>query len=117
MSDPPDGGDRAVQVSPLRPEQFGEAVALIAVRLPAQTRTEVGLPFESPGLFQTRVLHGATDARGRLIGVGLLLRPSFAPVHRSSLRAVVAREHEGQGVGTALRSSLLSSSSPCCPLA
>lgn len=102
-----DDADHGFAIAPLTPAQSDEAIALIATRLPALIRTEVGLPFQCPGLFETRTLHGATDLHGRLMGVGMLTRPSFVPVHRGGLRAVVARKHEGRGVGTALRSALL----------
>ncbi len=99
--------DPHVTVGPLGPERFGEAVALLRSRLPHLTAAEAELPFVSPEVFPVRVLHGATDEHGQLVGVGLVLRPSFAPVERCALRAVVARAHEGVGVGTALRTSLL----------
>jgi GNAT superfamily N-acetyltransferase len=96
-----------VPVRPLETQRVAEAIELITVRLPHITRTEAGLPFESPEIFPLRVCHTAHDEHDRIIGVGLVQRPGFAPQHRCGLRVIVARDRERTGVGSALRASLL----------
>ena len=100
----------AVTVRPLDTHRVAEALALVRERLPHLPPTEAGLPFESNGLFPLLVRHTAhleLDGRDRIVGVGLLQRPGFAPPYRCALRVIVAREHEDSGVGSALRASLL----------
>lgn len=84
-----------------------EVIALITARLPHLPRVEAGLPFESPELFPIRVCHTAHDEHDRIIGVGALQRPGFAPAHRCALRIIVTRDRQRGGVGSALRASLL----------
>jgi GNAT superfamily N-acetyltransferase len=100
-------GPLAITVQPLETQRLDEAISLVCARLPHLPRTEAGPPFNSPQLFPLLVRHMALDDHDRIIGVGLVQQPGFAPPHRCGLRVIVARDSEGRGVGSALRASLL----------
>jgi GNAT superfamily N-acetyltransferase len=97
----------SVDVRPLDTQRVEEAIDTITRRLPHLSRVEAALPFESPDLFPLRVCHTAHDEHDRIVAVGLVQRPAFAPAQRCALRIIVARDAEGAGVGSALRASLL----------
>jgi GNAT superfamily N-acetyltransferase len=97
----------SVDVRPLDAQRVEEAIETITERLPHLPRVEAGLPFESPDLFPLRVCHTAHDEHDRIVAVGLVQRVVFAPPQRCALRIIVARDAEGAGVGSALRTSLL----------
>jgi GNAT superfamily N-acetyltransferase len=97
----------AVTVRPLEDDRIAEAVEVVCRRLPLMPRAEAAMPFESPEVFPLLVRLTAHDEDGRVVGVGFVQRPGFAPADRCGLRVVVSREVEGTGVGRALRASLL----------
>ena len=94
------------RVAPAPASRADEIVALTLDRLPRLTRTEVGWPFDKPEIFHGLVIEEALDRRDRLLGWGMTGRPAHVPRDRAQLRVVVAREHEGRGVGAALYQSL-----------
>jgi GNAT superfamily N-acetyltransferase len=97
----------AVTVRPLETERIAEAIEVVCARLPDLPRAEAAMPFESTELFPLLVRHTAHDGEDRIVGVGLVQRPGFAPPDRCGLRVIVAHDVEGSGVGAALRASLL----------
>ncbi|KRC89993.1 hypothetical protein ASE25_10855 [Terrabacter sp. Root85] len=97
----------SVTVTLASPAAHQDVIELVGARLQHLTRAEVAWPFESPEVFTHLVVAVARDDDEHLLGVGLSLRPTFAPPDRSMLRVVVARDHEGHGVGSALRRFLL----------
>ncbi|WP_020144323.1 GNAT family N-acetyltransferase [Terracoccus sp. 273MFTsu3.1] len=97
----------SITVALASPAAHAEVIELASARLQHLTRAEVAWPFESPEVFTHLVVAVARDDDEHLLGIGLSLRPTFAPPDRSMLRVVVARDHEGRGVGSALRRFLL----------
>jgi GNAT superfamily N-acetyltransferase len=102
---PPDPSE--LRTAPLPARRQEEALDLVCARQVHVTRTDVGWMFSSPELFEGLVAIEAVNRHGVMLGVGFTAHPRFAPLGRSFLRVIVAREHEGRGVGRALRASLL----------
>jgi GNAT superfamily N-acetyltransferase len=98
-----------IRVAALPPSRHREAVDLICARQPHVTRSEAGWLFEAPEVFEGVAAVEAVDRHGALLGVGFTAHARFAPEGRAFFRVVVAREHEGRGVGRALRETLLAS--------
>jgi GNAT superfamily N-acetyltransferase len=94
------------RIAPAPPSRAHEMIALTLDRLPRLTRAEVAWPFEKPEIFDGLVIEEALDRHDRLLGWGLTGRPAHLPRDRTHLRIVVAREHEGRGVGRALFQAL-----------
>ncbi|GAB3871173.1 GNAT family N-acetyltransferase [Terrabacter terrigena] len=96
-----------VRVVPLPASRQQEAVDLVCERLPHTTRGEAGWHFDAPEVFDGLASVEAVDRHGGMLGVGFTGHPRFAPDGRAFQRVVVAREHEGRGIGRALRQALL----------
>lgn len=96
-----------VRVVPLPPSRQQEAVDLVCGRLPHTTRGEAGWHFDAPEVFDGLASVEAVDRHGAMLGVGFTAHPHFAPEGRTFQRVIVAREHEGRGIGRALRHALL----------
>ena len=102
---PPDPSE--VRVAALPTGRRTEALDLVCARQVHVIRSDAGWVFTSPEMFEGLCAVEAVDRHGVMLGVGFTAHPRFAPTGRSFLRVVVAREHEGRGVGRELRSSLL----------
>jgi GNAT superfamily N-acetyltransferase len=96
-----------VRVAPLPAGRQQEAVDLVCARLPHVTRGEAGWHFDAPEVFDGLASVEAVDRHGTMLGVGFTGHPHFAPEGRAFQRVIVARQHEGRGVGRALRQGLL----------
>ena len=96
-----------VRVTLLPRARETEAVDLVCGRQRHVTRAEAGWVFEAPEVFQGLTALEAVDRHGAMLGVGFTAHPKFAPEGRSLVRVIVAREHEGRGVGRTLRAALL----------
>lgn len=85
-----------------------EIIALTLARLPQLTRAEVAWPFDKPETYHGLAIKEALDRHDQLLGWGLTGSAAHVPRDRTQLTIVVAREHEGRGVGRALYQALSS---------
>lgn len=96
-----------MKTRPADPNRYGDLIGLALARLPHTTRSELTRAFEAPEMFRLIVIEEAVDDEERLLGYGVLASPVLLPQGQAFLRVIVAREHEGQGVGRALRAALV----------
>jgi GNAT superfamily N-acetyltransferase len=85
-----------------------QVVELSQRRLPHQSRDEAAFMHEHPEAFDWLHRLVALDPASAVVGFAAVGRPHFMEPHRSFLRVVVAREHEGRGIGRMLRAEALS---------
>ncbi len=101
----PDAG--RVRLAPFAEHRVDEIVALIMSRLPHLSAGEARWVFEAGESIEDRAVIEALDQHDRLVGVAVTAHPAFAPTGRSFLRVVVSADHEGHGLGGALRAAAL----------
>jgi GNAT superfamily N-acetyltransferase len=94
-----------VRLAPFAEHRVDEIVDLTCARLPHLSAAEARWVFEAGDRIQSRAVIEALDAHDRLVAWAATAHPVFAPAGRSFLRVVVSAEHEGRGLGSALRAA------------
>jgi GNAT superfamily N-acetyltransferase len=96
-----------VRLAPLSPQRVDELVELSCTRLPHLSAHDARWMFDAGDLMQGLAVVEALDRRDRMIGWAATAHPTFAPEGRSFVRVLVGRDHEGRGIGSALRAAAM----------
>ncbi|MGW5237931.1 GNAT family N-acetyltransferase [Monashia sp. NPDC004114] len=96
-----------IRLAPFAEHRIDEVVDLTVARLPHLSAVEARWVFEAGANIEDRTVIEALDPHDKLVGVAVTAHPVFAPAGRSFLRVVVSADHEGHGLGSALRSAAL----------
>ena len=101
----PDAG--SIRLAPFAEHRVAEIVELTCARLPHMPAVEARWVFEAGEKLQGRTVVEALDQHDNLVGWAVTAHPVFAPAGRSFLRVLVSAEHEGHGLGSALRAAVI----------
>ena len=101
----PDAG--RIRLAPFAEHRVAEIIELTCARLPHMPAVEVRWVFEAGEKLQGRTVVEALDQHDNLVGWAVTAHPVFAPAGRSFLRVLVSAEHEGHGLGSALRAAVI----------
>lgn len=96
----------AVEIVDLPEGRLEEAFDLSVARVPQMTRVDAGWQYGAPETWRHLVGLVATDDRDRLLGWGWTARATFHDPDAAGIDVIVAAEHEGTGIGTALFAAL-----------
>jgi GNAT superfamily N-acetyltransferase len=99
------GEDRGMQISTPEPATYGAMIDLQLDRMHRWERAAAGGLFWQEDIWDYRNFRAAY-VDGELAGWGFTARPTTFPPDWGILSITVATEHEGQGIGTALRASV-----------